>query len=115
MSTDMEFQDFPKMARLARDVIVTEKIDGTNAQVCIGEAGEMVTLRTHKARSVAHHCRGLGCSRHHVVGDTRELGDERGDVNARVHQALKPVHHATLFGDHDGHLGGAVTQGGRDA
>ena len=31
----MEFQDFPKMARLSRDMIVTEKIDGTNAQVCI--------------------------------------------------------------------------------
>lgn len=31
----MDFQEFPKMARLARDVIVTEKIDGTNAAVCI--------------------------------------------------------------------------------
>jgi RNA ligase-like protein len=36
----MEFQDFPKMARWSRDIIITEKIDGTNAQVCIGEAGE---------------------------------------------------------------------------
>jgi hypothetical protein len=33
----MEFQEFPKMARLSREVIVTEKIDGTNAQVCIYE------------------------------------------------------------------------------
>lgn len=31
----MEFVEFPKMARLSRDVIVTEKIDGTNAQVYI--------------------------------------------------------------------------------
>lgn len=31
----MDFQDFPKMARLSRDMIVSEKIDGTNAQVCI--------------------------------------------------------------------------------
>jgi hypothetical protein len=38
----MEFQDFPKMARLARDVIVTEKIDGTNAQVCIGDDGTLL-------------------------------------------------------------------------
>jgi hypothetical protein len=30
-----DFQDFPKMARLARDCIVTEKIDGTNAQIFI--------------------------------------------------------------------------------
>lgn len=32
----MEFQDFPKMPRLSREIIVTEKIDGTNAQICIG-------------------------------------------------------------------------------
>lgn len=31
----MEFQAFPKIARLAREIVVTEKIDGTNAQVCI--------------------------------------------------------------------------------
>lgn len=31
----MEFQEFPKMARLSREVIVTEKIDGTNAQIYI--------------------------------------------------------------------------------
>jgi hypothetical protein len=31
----MEFVEFPKMARLTRDCIITEKIDGTNAQVYI--------------------------------------------------------------------------------
>jgi RNA ligase len=35
-----EFQDFPKMARWSREIIVTEKIDGTNAQVFIDEDGE---------------------------------------------------------------------------
>lgn len=35
----MDFQEFPKMARLSREVIITEKIDGTNAQVFIGEDG----------------------------------------------------------------------------
>lgn len=29
----MEFNEFPKMARLSRECIVTEKIDGTNAQI----------------------------------------------------------------------------------
>lgn len=33
----MEFLSFPKMPRLLRDVVVTEKIDGTNAQVFIVE------------------------------------------------------------------------------
>jgi hypothetical protein len=37
----MEFQDFPKMARLTRNVIVTEKLDGTNAQICISEDCEL--------------------------------------------------------------------------
>lgn len=31
----MDFQGFPKIARLSRDMVVTEKIDGTNAQVFI--------------------------------------------------------------------------------
>lgn len=31
----MEFVEFPKIARLSREIIVTEKIDGTNAQVLI--------------------------------------------------------------------------------
>ena len=39
----IEFQDFPKMPRWSREVIVTEKIDGTNAQIFIGEDGEFLT------------------------------------------------------------------------
>lgn len=31
----MDFASFPKIARLSREVVVTEKIDGTNAQVFI--------------------------------------------------------------------------------
>ena len=34
-----EFVAFPKMARLSREVLITEKIDGTNAQICITEDG----------------------------------------------------------------------------
>lgn len=34
-----DFQAFPKIARLRRDCVVTEKIDGTNAQVWISEDG----------------------------------------------------------------------------
>jgi hypothetical protein len=37
----IEFVPFPKIARLSRDVVVTEKIDGTNAQVHITDAGEV--------------------------------------------------------------------------
>ena len=41
MSDVVEFREFPKIARLSRDIIITEKIDGTNAQVFITEDGEV--------------------------------------------------------------------------
>lgn len=37
-----EFQGFPKIARLSRPMIVTEKIDGTNGCIYIGEDGEFL-------------------------------------------------------------------------
>ena len=39
----MEFQKFPKIARLSRNCIITEKIDGTNAQIYIGKDEEFLT------------------------------------------------------------------------
>lgn len=39
----MEFVGFPKIARYSREVVVTEKIDGTTAQIYIGEDGEFLT------------------------------------------------------------------------
>jgi len=38
-----EFQGFNKIARFSRLAIVTEKIDGTNAQIYIGKDGEFLT------------------------------------------------------------------------
>jgi hypothetical protein len=38
-----EFMKFPKISRFSREVIVTEKIDGTNAQIHITEDGEFLT------------------------------------------------------------------------
>lgn len=38
----MEFQEFPKIARLTRECTITEKIDGTNASIFIGENGEFL-------------------------------------------------------------------------
>lgn len=37
-----EFREFPKIARLSREIIVTEKIDGTNGCIFIGEDGEFL-------------------------------------------------------------------------
>ena len=38
----MEFQEFGKIARLSRECTITEKIDGTNASIFIGENGEFL-------------------------------------------------------------------------
>jgi len=46
-----EFQEFPKMARLSREVIITEKIDGTNIQVFISDDRTFIFLQTWKFKS----------------------------------------------------------------
>jgi hypothetical protein len=38
-----EFIGFGKISRLSRECVITEKIDGTNAQIYIGEDGEFLT------------------------------------------------------------------------
>jgi len=38
-----EFIEFRKMARLSREIIITEKLDGTNAQILITEDGGFFT------------------------------------------------------------------------
>lgn len=41
--SDLEtFQDFPKIPRISRDCIITEKLDGTNAQVVVLEDGRVL-------------------------------------------------------------------------
>lgn len=37
-----DFVPFPKIARLNREAIVTEKLDGTNAQVHVTDAGDII-------------------------------------------------------------------------
>jgi len=40
----MEFEGFPKIPRITNEkMVVTEKIDGTNAQICITEDGQFLT------------------------------------------------------------------------
>jgi hypothetical protein len=43
-----DFLEFPKMARWSRNIVVTEKIDGTNACVYIGEDGEFLTASRNR-------------------------------------------------------------------
>lgn len=39
-----DFEPFPKIPRLSREIIITEKIDGTNAQIWISEDGEQMRV-----------------------------------------------------------------------
>jgi hypothetical protein len=41
----MEFEPFPKLPRISRKCIITEKIDGTNASVCIEDVGLSDVMR----------------------------------------------------------------------
>lgn len=38
----MKFEEFPKIARFSRDIVITEKIDGTNAAVVVDEETDEV-------------------------------------------------------------------------
>ena len=42
----IEFKEFPKIARLSREIIITEKIDGTNASIYIAEDLAPITLES---------------------------------------------------------------------
>lgn len=42
----MDFEEFPKMARLTRECVITEKIDGTNAQIGIRELADDEVMPT---------------------------------------------------------------------
>lgn len=39
----MEFKSFPSIGRLSRDIVITEKLDGTNASITITEDGQFLT------------------------------------------------------------------------
>jgi hypothetical protein len=39
----MDFVGFPSISRLSRDIVITEKLDGTNASVTITEDGQFLT------------------------------------------------------------------------
>lgn len=41
-SVMLNFESFPKMARLSREMVITEKIDGTNASILITDDGDML-------------------------------------------------------------------------
>ncbi len=77
MSTEHEFQPFQKIARLRRDTVVTEKIDGTNAQIHITDDG--LFLVGSRTRYITPEADNFGFARWAMAheDDLRTLGPGR--------------------------------------
>lgn len=72
-----QFVGFPKIARLSREIIITEKIDGTNAQVFIGEDGVILAGSRSRWVSVEDDNHGFAKWVKDNADELRELGPGR--------------------------------------
>ena len=92
----MEFTPFPKIPRLSRDMVVTEKLDGTNASVLIAPTSSTSALDTLAISKDGSHYM-LAGSRTRWL-DTSSAGDNFGfakwvQANAEDLFSLGPGHH----------------------
>lgn len=103
----LEFQAYPKTPRLLRDVVITEKIDGTNAAVIITEDGEigaqsrkrLITPKDDNfgfARWVAEHADALK----EILGPGRHFGEWWGSGIQRGYGLTKGDKRFSLFNAH---------------
>jgi hypothetical protein len=99
-----EFNSFGKMARLSREVIVTEKIDGTNGQIFIGDDGEF--LVGSRTRWIDPNCDNHGFARwawDHMdelmigLGSGRHFGEWWGSGINRGYGLPKGEKHFSIF------------------
>lgn len=70
----MEFKSFSKIARLSRDMIITEKIDGTNGVIYIGEDGEFLTGSRNRWITPEDDNYGFSKWAHEHKGELMQLG-----------------------------------------
>lgn len=74
--TELTFEPFPKLARLKRGCTITEKIDGTNAQIVFNEHGDMlVGSRKRQIWPEGTMGRGKGCDNFGFAGWAYENRD----------------------------------------
>lgn len=55
----IEFTTFPKIARLSRDIVITEKIDGTNGQIAIFDSRDLNEETLSSVKTLAVGCKHL--------------------------------------------------------
>lgn len=100
----IEFQAWPKTPRLFRDIVITEKIDGTNAAVIITEDGEVGAQSRNRlitpeadnfgfARWVADHAEALRAA----LGTGRHFGEWWGSGIQRGYGLTKGEKRFSLF------------------
>lgn len=70
-----EFTPFPKLVRLTKDVIVTEKIDGTNAAVVVTDYGDVYAQSRNRVLSLTEDNYGFA---KWVSENTTELAEKLG-------------------------------------
>ena len=61
MTDEIQFEAWPKIARLNRDILITEKIDGTNAAVIITDDGRIAAQS--RTRLITHEADNFGFAR----------------------------------------------------
>lgn len=72
-----EFKQFAKIPRLTRDVFITEKIDGTNACICITDDGEFLTGSRTRWITPDDDNHGFSAWAHEHKGELMALGPGR--------------------------------------
>jgi len=97
---DFTFEAFPKIGRLSRDMIVTEKLDGTNAQIIVNEEGRLAAAS--RSRLLGYQLESGGWT--WVNSDNHGFG-EWVCTNAETLRALGPGRH---FGEW---WGGGIQRG----
>ena len=75
--SDPTFEAFPKIPRLFRECVITEKIDGTNAQVIIGEDGRVSAASRSRLITTANDNYGFAKWVYENEDDLRTLGPGR--------------------------------------
>ncbi len=70
----MDFTPFPKISRLSREIIVTEKLDGTNAQICITEDHQFLTGSRNRWITPEDDNYGFSRWAHANIGELMKLG-----------------------------------------
>jgi hypothetical protein len=75
--SDIVFEEFPKIARLSRDCVITEKLDGTNAQVLVTETGEVIAGSRSRFLTVDADNFGFAAWARKHADELRELGPGR--------------------------------------